>query len=398
MRWRLRFYAGVDDDGRQEIISQTFDTRDAARKAERRLADLKEQGLSTRQSKQRLAKYLRVWLDDTHRGQLSNRTYADYSGVLKRYIERPGEELHLTGKVRLDRLSHQRIQSLYRAMTDSGKSPRTVRSLHAVLRQGLHHATVTGAIVRNPCDFVTLPKKIKREITAMSPEEAERFLRAAKSDRYAPLWPLLLGAGLRPSEALGLGWEDYDGDMGTVHIQRALNRVGVDGWELTETKTPESNRVVALPDFVMKELSAWRVKQAQERLRIGSEYEDHGFIFATPFGRPLDRSNLSLNFKRIMAQAGLGEWEEAKARPKSRPGPAPKPNFRPSYRMYDLRHSAATLLLKVGVHPKVVSERLGHHSSAFTLDTYSATVPELQQQAAEKLEAMLGGRRASSNG
>ena len=194
----------------------------------------------------------------------------------------------------------------------------------------------------------------------------------------------------RPS--LALRWEDFAPDAGTVHIQRALNRVGVVGWEVTETKTPESNRVVALPDFVMKELSAWRVKQAQERLRIGSEYEDHGFIFATPFGRPLDRSNLSLNFKRIMAQAGLGEWEKAKARPKGRPGPAPKPNFRPSYRMYDLRHSAATLLLKAGVHPKVVSERLGHDSAAFTLDTYSATVPELQEQAAQKLEAMLGGR------
>lgn len=104
-------------------------------------------------------------------------------------------------------------------------------------------------------------------------------------------------------------------------------------------------------------------------------------MFATEFGRPLDSSNLyDRNFRRIMSEAGLGAWVgEGRGR-----------TFQPAFRMYDLRHTAATLLLRAGVHPKVVSERLGHSSVAFTLDVYSASLPDMQEEAAEKLEAMLG--------
>lgn len=150
-------------------------------------------------------------------------------------------------------------------------------------------------------------------------------------------------------------------------------------------KTSRGRRVVALPAFTVRALRAWRAVQAQERLLLGAEYKADGFTFTTELGSPLALPNLHRrNFRRIMTAAGLGEWEEVPA------GRKAKRRFVPAYRLYDLRHTAATLLLRAGVHPKAVSERLGHSSVAFTLDVYSASLPDLQEEAAEKMEAMLG--------
>lgn len=147
--------------------------------------------------------------------------------------------------------------------------------------------------------------------------------------------------------------------------------------------------MVVLPSFTVAALKAHRAAQAEERLLLGQEYQGHRFVFATEFGAPLALENLHRrSFRRIMAAAELGTWDEYEVVGKR--GPRKKRRFVPRYRLYDLRHSAATLLLRAGVHPKAVSERLGHSSVAFTLDVYSASLPDLQEEAAEKLEAMLG--------
>lgn len=222
-------------------------------------------------------------------------------------------------------------------------------------------------------------------MTAMSQEKATRFLEKASEDRYHPLWCVLLTGGLRPGEALGLRWEDVALDSGTIHIQRTLTRRGEESsWELREPKTDRSLRPVVLPEFTVRALKEWKATQAKERLLLGAEYENNGFVFANEFGRPLEGANLyARNFRRIMAAAGIGEWEgEGKAK-----------RFRPAYRLYDLRHTCATNLLKAGVHPKVVSERLGHSNVAFTMDAYSASLPDMQEEAAEKLEGMYGAGR-----
>ena len=223
----------------------------------------------------------------------------------------------------------------------------------------------------------------------MSSEEAERFLKAAREDRYFALWAVLLTGGLRPSEAIALQWPDVDFEGARIHVQRTLVRRGVEGpYQLLPPKTDRARRVVVLPSFAAQALRAHRVAQAEERLLVGAEYTNDGFVFATEFGRPLDIANLgNRNFAQIMQRAGLGTWMEVEVgkRVKKRGR-----RFRPTYRMYDLRHTAATLLLRGGVNPKVTSERLGHSSVAFTMDVYSASLPDLQAEAAEKMEEMLG--------
>ena len=264
-----------------------------------------------------------------------------------------------------------------------------LRSLHAVIRSGLAHAARTGELDRNVADLVVLPKQERREVEAMTAAEAEMFLKAAKSDRYFAVWCVLLSGGLRPSEALGLQWSDVDFDSSRLHVQRTLVRRGTDEpWKLLPPKTDRARRVVVLPGFAVKALRAHRAAQVEERLLVGSEYEDNGFVFATEFRRPLDASNLyDRNFRRIMAAAKLGTWEEV---PIKKGANKTARRFRPAYRMYDLRHTAATLLLRAGVNPKVTSERLGHSSVAFTMNVYSASLPDLRAEAAEKMEAMLG--------
>ena len=238
-------------------------------------------------------------------------------------------------------------------------------------------------MARNVADLVVLPKMQRRKVEAMTPEQAHQFMEAAKSDRYFALWSVLLSGGLRPGEVIALTWSDLDLDQSHIHVQRSLVRRGTDEpWKLVPPKTDKGRRVVVLPVFAVRALRAHRAAQAQERLLVGGEYVDDGFVFATEFGRPLDASNLyDRNFRRIMSEAGLGVWVgEGRTR-----------KFEPAFRMYDLRHTAATLLLRAGVHPKVVSERLGHASVAFTLDVYSASLPDMQESAAEALDAMLGG-------
>jgi len=127
----------------------------------------------------------------------------------------------------------------------------------------------------------------------------------------------------------------------------------------------------------------------EERLKAGPEWTDHGFVFTTRTGLPLDSTNLnSENYMAVMRRAGLVEEGPSPRKPRS--GPTARPRFRPAFRMYDLRHSCATLLLRAGENPKVVSERLGHSSVAFTMDVYTASLPDMQEGAAQKLQEMLG--------
>lgn len=419
-RWRVRVYSHTVDNGdgtqTRKYITRTYDRKTDADAEGARLEHLKDVGTVVVSSKEPLGSYLRTWLNNVMRGRIRSRTWSDYDGVLRRYVEEPPSGIPRIGEIRLNRLGSDAIQGVYAALqAQEGLAPRTIRSLHAVVRQGLAHAARKGALGQNPADLVVLPKLNKRDPDAMTGQEAARFLVAAKADRYAALWAVLISGALRPGEALGLKWSDVDLDTGRIRVQRSLVRRGVrqpkpidlagdpedvpeePAWKLEAPKTAKARRTVALGDMAVRALKEHKAKQAKEKLALGEEYETHGFVFATEFGRPLDASNLyDRNFRRVMAGAKLGTWEvrdRGTWRPET-PSDAEEKRarrFRPAYRMYDLRHTAATLLLQSGVNPKVTSERLGHSSVAFTMDVYSASLPDMQEEAAAKLDRALSG-------
>lgn len=381
VRWWLRVFVGRDENGRQRFVIKRFDRKKDAEKEGRRLERQRDHGTLREASRLTLSQYLERWLK-VKAGEIRARTQYDYEGVVKRYVQQPPEGAPAIGSMRLDRLTPEAFEDLYAWLRDErGLKPRTIQYLHVVLRQALKDAARKGTIARNPTDYAKRPRRAKvgddeleeRDAKrAMDRHRADRFLEAARPDRYYALWCVLMTAGLRPEEALGLKWPDVNLEEGKVHIERILTRVGVPGWKLVPPKTVKARRVVALPPIALHALRDWRKKQAEERLLLGAEYERHDFVFANPFGKPLHGGNLSRrNFRDICERAGLGEYGAEPAKPKGRPGPRKRRPFRPEHRMYDLRHTCATLLLKSGVNVKVVSELLGHANVTVTLNIYA---------------------------
>jgi integrase len=194
----------------------------------------------------------------------------------------------------------------------------------------------------------------------LSEAEARTFLDAARGagDRFEALYVLAVTTGLRRGELLGLRWDDADLDRGTLRVGRALVRVG-GRHVIGETKTRRGRRRINLTPRTVAALKAHRKRQLEQRVRLAGFYEDHGLIFSSENGTPLNPENLvKRSFKPLLKKAGL-----------------------PEIRFHDLRHTCATLLLGRSVHPKIVQELLGHATIAMTLDTYSHYLPSMGDQA-----------------
>lgn len=222
-------------------------------------------------------------------------------------------------------------------------------------------------IVRNPCDGVTPPRPARSEMHPLTQEQATAFLAATRDHRHHALYVLALSTGMRQGELLGLRWQDVDLDAGQLGVRRTLQRQREAGLVFSEPKTARSRRTIELSRPAVVALREHRRKQLETRLQLGPEWQDHGLVFTGLFGSPVDPSHQTAVFKQALKEAGL-----------------------PVIRFHDLRHTAATLLLSRGVHPKVVSEMLGHTTITLTLDTYSHLVPTMHQQAPREMDALFG--------
>jgi len=171
--------------------------------------------------------------------------------------------------------------------------------------------------------------------------------------------------GLRQGEALGLKWDAVDLDAGVLRVRAALQKI--DGtYRSVESKTTKSRRTIDLPPVAVASLRRHKARQNEERLRAGAAWQDWGLVFTTGIGTPLDATNVGHYFHRIIKQADL-----------------------PRIRFHDLRHTAASLLLAQGAHPRLVMEILGHSQTALTMNTYSHVMPTLHKEVAAEMEAIL---------
>jgi len=215
-----------------------------------------------------------------------------------------------------------------------------------------------------------LPQMVKTEMMYFTPQETAKFLDVAKDDKYYSVFLVAIETGMRPEEYLGLQWKDVDFDNNSLSVRRALVVKKGGGFIFTEPKTKKSRRSIPISNTVKKALKAHRRKQLEEKIKLGAAYENLDLVFASEIGTPLLHGNLlRRHFKPIRDKAKL-----------------------PKIRMYDLRHTTATLLLSAGENPKVVSERLGHASIVLTLDTYSHVLPTMQKTATAKMEKIMRGK------
>ncbi|NPV52647.1 MAG: site-specific integrase [Firmicutes bacterium] len=360
----VRVFLGRDEGGNRRYHNKTIHgTKKDAQKYLTAVLRERDLGNFVEPTKATVGEYLSDWMKDIAIPRLRTRTAMEYEGLLKRYV------YPTLGQRKLMQLTPQEIQKLYNDMLERGLSARTVRFTHAVLRSALNQAVKWGMIPKNPALLVDLPRQERKEMRVLSKEQVEKFLETAKEDRWYTLFLLAVTTGMRPGEYLALQWKDIDFATGKLSVCRTLVYRG-GGWHFTEPKTSRSRRTIKLPPTVTQALKAHKVKQLEERLAAGPEYEDMGLVFATRKGRPLQELDiLRQHFRPVLEAAGL-----------------PK-----DIRLYDLRHTCATLLLAGGINPKIVSEMLGHSSVVMTLDTYSHVLPDMQQGAVDRLEAMLFG-------
>lgn len=359
--WLVRIFLRRDVNGKQKFHRKTIHgaKRDAERylTATRRDMDL---GVFVEPSAISLGEYLDRWLRDAARPRVSKRTADGYAGLLERYIREP------LGYKRLDELQALDIQSVYSSMQARGLSARVVRHTHSALHNALKQAVKWGLLSRNPSDLVELPKVPHKEQRVLSPHEAQDFLKAAAVMPHGLIFEFALLSGMRPEEYLALKWSDIDFERSTAQVRRALIR-HKKSWSFEEPKTSRSRRTVFLSTSLLQKLAAHKRNQAAARLKSGPAWHAHDLVFCSAEGTPLSIPNLTYRyFRPILVKAGL-----------------------PQIRLYDLRHSCATLLLIAEENPKVVSERLGHSTIVLTLDTYSHVLPTLQQASTARLERLL---------
>jgi integrase len=361
-RWLVRVAMGRNAAGTRIYHSKTIrgTKKDALQYLTLKLREL-DTGLLTETRKETVECYLKRWLSTCAAMKVRARTLEDYSALVDRYL------IPSFGHKQLSALGTSDMNLLYKSMIDRGLSSRTVRYVHSVLHNALEEALKLGQLARNPAKLATLPKKTTKIMQSLSQETATRFLCEAKDDRFFALWMLLLTSGLRPGEALALRWSDLVADR--LQIQRSLSRRGDGSWAMLEPKTARARRSLNLPHTTVVVLREHRRLQLQERLAAGAAWTDLDLVFPNQAGNPLEwRVIARRHFRPIAKRAGV-----------------------PSLRPYDLRHSCASLLLAAGANVKVVSERLGHHSAALTLDVYSHVLPDMQERAAEQLERALFG-------
>ncbi len=358
--YTVQVYLGRDATGRRRYWVRTFRTKkeaEAARAA--KLAELRETGEVFVPSTKPLGAYLEEWLRAME-GRLSPATLSDYGVAVRKHIA------PYLGHVPLNKLTPAKLQAFYNEAKGRVTS-RVMKSIHYTLSAAMGHAVRLGLIRENPTLRVEKPRHRPREMRALSPEEASRFLVAAKGERLYPLWLILCTTGLRRGEACGLRWQDVDLDGGRLFVRQAAVVVG-GKLIFKEPKTDSSKAAVPLLPEVVEALRDWRARQEMERTMTGPAWTETGLVFTTDTGKPLWPDKLQKrDMKRILRRAGLPE----------------------NIRIHDLRHTVATTLFAAGVHPKLVSAVLRHSRASITQDIYTHLLPNLAEGAVQHLRKLI---------
>ena len=354
-----------------------YRTQAEAKRARNDARSASDKGTAVAATRITVREYLQQWLEASA-SRVRPTTLASY----RQHVE--GLIVPRIGGERLQQLTPTMVDRLYAGLLKTGRAPKrkpkdgeklqatglsanTVRRVGATLHKALQDATKKKLIPFNPADAAELPK-IQRDadgagdVKTWTREELDTFLVHVASDRLFPLWRLASWTGMRRGELAGLTWRDVDLEAGTITVQRA--RVTVSSTDVRESKpkTHKGRRQVELDEETQAALATWQEQQQAEREEWPGDWPDHGLVFTLQDGSALHPDFLSRAFRSHAKQAKL-----------------------PTIRLHDLRHTHATLLLADGVPVKVVSERLGHSTVAFTMEVYQHVLPGMQREAVQNL-------------
>lgn len=346
-------------------LQQWVSVKGNRKEAEKRLSELLHQldtGGFIKPSKVNFGEFIQQWLKDYASANVKPKTFEGYKWVMERHI------IPTLGNIPLINLQPQHLQEYYAKELSTGLSNRSVLSFHRLIFEALSHAVKWGLISRNVAQAVDPPRPKNLEMQTLDAYGVQKLLETAKTalgGLYYPVLHLAVYTGMRRSELLGLRWKDVDLLASELSVVQVMHQLSGSRIVFQDPKTAKSKRLIALPPSATLILRAHREKQEAERTLLGKPLTRDDLVFSHLDGSPLRPDTITHAFIKIAEKACL------------------------NIRFHDLRHTHASLMLKQGIHPKIVQERLGHASIQITLDTYSHVTPGLQEAAAKRFDEFL---------
>jgi integrase len=354
--WHGRVTVGVRDDGRPDRRHVMGTRADVMRKV--RALEKQRDGGSVRRAGRTwtVEQWLTHWVENIAAPFVRENTIAGYRVAVNVHLV-PG-----LGKHRLDRLEPEHLEKLYVRMLKDGSAPATAHQAHRTIRTALNEAVRRGHLTRNPAALAKAPRLPETEVEPYSVIEIRLLLKSAMEGRNGARWAVALALGLRQGEALGLRWDDVDLDAGTLFVRRGRLRPrwkhGCDGTcgrrfggycpnrvalrdDTAETKSRAGRRRIGLPDQLVELLRKHRAEQDRERATAAQLWTHGGWVFATPTGQPLNPRTDWTDWKKLLNRAGVRDG-----------------------RLHDARHTAATVLLLLGVPERAVMGVMGWSNTA----------------------------------
>ncbi len=364
-QWCAQVNLGYEDGRRKRKYLYGATRTEVAKKMTKVHRDL-QQGMPVRTGRVTVETLLTRWLEDIVKPTLNTTTYLTYRQRATTHL------IPALGRVVLERLSVQDVQRFIARQSAKGLARNTIDGQITTLKGALSYAMRDNLIARSVATLVNLPAVDEREKATLSPDEARRFLAAARGNRMENLFWLFLTTGLRLSEARGLMWDDIDWAEGTLAVRRQIQQYeGAN--HIGKPKSASGNRVIPLAPVAIAALRRQEGLVAEERRQMGPRWQEWNLIFPSPVGKPFGDSTLKCTMDRVLNRAKM-----------------------PHYSPHQLRHSAATFMVAANVNPKIAMDVLGHSTVEMTLKRYQHVTAPMRRTVAEGMESLLGADESTA--
>ena len=306
-----------------------------------------------------VTQWIEEWLPKA-RLRVRDSTFRDYTKLSHQYI------IPRLGSIKLSELTRKKVNAFYESLDREGVGRNSIRYVHRIFHRALQVAYLEEETITNPVDGANVPRVEDKEMKFMNELQVLVFLAALRDHPHEALYDLAVKSGPREGEILGLKWEDIDFYRGTISFQRQAKRVSGKGLQLLPLKTKASRRTIHIGSHTLDLFAKHKANQEIEKEQVGVLWQENDLVFPTSIGTIYDQSNLVAEFKMVLVLAGL-----------------------PEIRFHDLRHTAASIMLKHIKDVIVVSRTLGHSRPSTTLNIYGHLLPGIQPEAAQLIDDAL---------
>jgi integrase len=321
-------------------------------------------GTALEPRKTTVGELLELWLNTVAPQKVQPENLIGYEITVRKHVK------PALGHVPVQKLTVEQVDTFYGAMQAAGYSSSQVRKCHLRLAAALRLARRWGWINESPTDFVQVPSVAQKPALVWTPDEVNSFLLTAASDGVWPYWLMAIETGARTSELLGLSWDDIDFDRGTARLGQRVVRL-LKGTPIMRqgAKTAAGLRTVSLTGELVEELRKHKVVWDERRAHAIAWQIPERLVFCTASGRPLNPSHIRRSFDRLIRAAGVKRITP-----------------------HGMRKTSITTLIAAGANPKAVAPRVGHADESITLKTYTAHVPQMDDEVMHVLNGLAHAR------